>query len=41
MRWRVRDGSILKSVSAGDKIDFKLEDDNGGEVITELKKAAR
>jgi Cu/Ag efflux protein CusF len=39
MQWSVRDRSVLKSVQPGDKVDFKLEEDNGSEIITELKKA--
>jgi Cu/Ag efflux protein CusF len=39
MEWMVRDKSLLKSVSAGDHVDFTLEDDNGNEVVTALKKA--
>lgn len=41
MEWSVRDKSILKSVSVGDGVDFTLEDDNGNEVVTELKKTPR
>ncbi|HEX8722013.1 MAG TPA: copper-binding protein [Pyrinomonadaceae bacterium] len=39
MEWSVRDRALLKSVRAGDKVDFTVEDDNGTEVITALKKA--
>ena len=39
MQWSVKDRSLLKSVQVGDKVDFTVEDDNGSEVITELKKA--
>ncbi len=39
MQWRVKRGSMLKSVSVGDKVVFKLQDDNGSEVIIELKRA--
>jgi len=39
MQWTVRDRSILKSVQPGDKVEFTLEDDNGSEVVTGLKKA--
>jgi Cu/Ag efflux protein CusF len=39
MEWSVRDKSLLKSVSVGDRVEFTLEDDNGNEVVTELKKA--
>lgn len=39
MQWRVRDTAMLKSLSIGDKVDFTLEDDNGSELITEIKKA--
>ena len=40
MQWRVRDRVMLKPLSAGDKVDFTIQDDNGSELITELKKAA-
>lgn len=39
MQWSVRDKSMLRSVAAGDRVDFTLTDDNGTELITELKKA--
>lgn len=39
MQWSVRDKAMLKSVQVGDKVNFTVEDDNGTEVITELKKA--
>jgi Cu/Ag efflux protein CusF len=39
MEWTVRNRSLLKSVSVGDRVDFTLEDDNGNEVVTDLKKA--
>ena len=39
MQWSVRDKAMLKSVRVGDKVNFTVEDDNGSEVITELKKA--
>jgi Cu/Ag efflux protein CusF len=38
MQWSVRDKSMLKSVRVGDKVNFTVEDDNGTEVITELKR---
>lgn len=38
MEWSVKDRSMLKSVSVGDKVNFTLEDDNGNEVVTEIKK---
>jgi Cu/Ag efflux protein CusF len=41
MEWSVRDRTQLQSVSVGDKVDFTLEDDNGSEVVTELKKSPR
>lgn len=41
MEWSVKDRSLLKSVSVGDRIEFTLEDDNGSEVVTELKRAPR
>ncbi len=40
MQWSVKDRSLLKSVRAGDKVDFTLEDNNGSEIITTLKKTA-
>jgi len=39
MEWSVRDKALLKSVRVGDRVNFTIEDDNGTEVITELKKA--
>ena len=39
MQWRVRDKALLNSLSGGDKVDFTLEDDNGSELITDIKKA--
>jgi len=39
MEWSVRDKSMLKSVRVGDKVNFKVEDNNGTEIITELKQA--
>lgn len=39
MQWRVKDKALLNAVSIGDKVDFTLEDDNGSEIITGLKKA--
>jgi Cu(I)/Ag(I) efflux system protein CusF len=39
MEWSVKDGAMLKRVLVGDKVNFTVEDDNGSEVITELKKA--
>jgi hypothetical protein len=39
MQWRVRDKALLNSLSGGDKVDFTLEDDNGSELITGIKKA--
>jgi Cu/Ag efflux protein CusF len=41
MEWSVKDRSQLQSVSVGDRVDFTLEDDNGNEVVTELKKSPR
>lgn len=38
MQWSVKDKSMLNSVRAGDRVNFKLREDNGSEVITELKK---
>lgn len=39
MEWSVRDKSLLKSVGVGDRVEFTLEDDNGSEVVTGLKKS--
>jgi Cu(I)/Ag(I) efflux system protein CusF len=39
MEWSVRDKSMLKRVRVGDKVNFTVEDNNGSEVITELKRA--
>jgi Cu(I)/Ag(I) efflux system protein CusF len=39
MEWSVKDRTMLKRVRVGDKVNFTVEDDNGSEVITELKKA--
>jgi Cu/Ag efflux protein CusF len=39
MEWSVKDKSMLKAVQVGDKVDFTVEDNNGSEVILELKKA--
>jgi Cu/Ag efflux protein CusF len=38
MEWSVKDKAMLKRVSVGDKVNFTVEDNNGSEVITELKK---
>jgi Cu/Ag efflux protein CusF len=40
MEWSVKDKAMLKQVRVGDKVNFTVEDDNGSEVITELKKAS-
>ncbi|MBV9928919.1 MAG: copper-binding protein [Acidobacteria bacterium] len=39
MEWMVKDKSMLRTVSVGDRVDFTLQDDNGSEVVTELRKA--
>jgi Cu/Ag efflux protein CusF len=39
MEWSVKDKAMLKRVRVGDKVNFTVEDNNGSEVITELKKA--
>jgi Cu(I)/Ag(I) efflux system protein CusF len=39
MEWSVKDRAMLKRVRVGDKVNFTVEDNNGSEVITELKKA--
>lgn len=38
MQWKVRDGAMLNSLAAGDKVEFTLQDDNGSELVIELKK---
>jgi Cu/Ag efflux protein CusF len=38
MEWSVKDKSMLKRVRVGDKVNFTVEDNNGSEVITELRK---
>jgi Cu/Ag efflux protein CusF len=38
MEWLVKDKAMLKRVRVGDKVNFTLEDNNGSEVITEIKK---
>jgi Cu/Ag efflux protein CusF len=38
MEWSVKDRAMLKRVRVGDKVNFTIEDDNGSEVITGLKK---
>lgn len=38
MEWTVRDRSMLKSVQVGDKVNFKGEDHNGTQFLTELRK---
>lgn len=38
MEWSVKDRAMLKRVRVGDKVNFTLEDNNGSEVITGLKK---
>lgn len=40
MEWSVTDREMLKSVQVGDRVNFTVEDDNGTEFITELKKAS-
>ena len=39
MEWSVRRRSMLKSIRAGDKVNFSVEDNHGSQIITELKKA--
>lgn len=39
MQWLVRDRALLKSVGAGDRVSFKLQEDNGSELVIELAKA--
>ncbi|HEX7957146.1 MAG TPA: copper-binding protein [Pyrinomonadaceae bacterium] len=40
MEWSVKDRAMLKSVRVGDRVNFKVQDDNGTEVVIELKKAS-
>ena len=40
MEWSVTDREMLKSVQVGDEVNFVVEDYNGTQVITELKKAS-
>jgi Cu/Ag efflux protein CusF len=37
MEWSVKDKSLLNSIRVGDKVNFAVEDNNGSEVIIELK----
>jgi Cu/Ag efflux protein CusF len=39
MIWRVKDKALLRPVRAGEKVRFKVEDNNGTELITEVTKA--
>lgn len=39
MIWRVKDKALLDSARAGEKVNFKVEDNNGNEFVTELTKA--
>jgi Cu/Ag efflux protein CusF len=39
MQWSVRNRAMLKSVRVGDKVNFTVEDNNGTEFVTELKRA--
>jgi Cu/Ag efflux protein CusF len=38
MEWYVKNRSLLKAARVGDKVDFSVEDRNGSEVISALKK---
>lgn len=38
MEYHVRDASILESLKPGDKVEFTVEDNNGIELITAIKK---
>lgn len=38
MIWRVKEKALLKSVRAGEKVRFKVVDNNGSELVTELSK---
>jgi Cu/Ag efflux protein CusF len=39
MEWYVKNRSLLKAVRVGDRVNFSIEDQNGSEVISALKKA--
>ena len=39
MEWSVTDRAMLKAVQVGDKVNFVVEDNNGTQVVIELKKA--
>lgn len=41
MEWSVKDKSLLKSVRAGDRVEFTVVETGSGEVITELKRASQ
>ena len=41
MEWSVKDRSLLKSIRAGDRVDFTVVETGSGEVLTELKKATQ
>jgi len=38
MEWSVQNRSMLKEVNVGDRVAFMLQDDNGNEVVIDLKK---
>ena len=38
MEYQVKDKSLLESIQPGDKVDFTVEDKQGVEVISEIKK---
>jgi Cu/Ag efflux protein CusF len=38
MIWSVKDKAMLKPIRVGDKVNFKVQDNNGSELITELTK---
>ena len=41
MEFWIRDPSIMKGVRVGDKVDFVVVEDNKGQYLTELKRAAK
>jgi hypothetical protein len=40
MEFWIRNPSLMKGISVGDKVDFVVVEDNKGQYLTELKKAA-
>lgn len=39
MQWSVKPVSMLKPLNVGDRVNFTVADDNGSEVVTEIKRA--